>query len=306
MTTPGPAAGLLDQELFRWTPQDPFRVRDLLNGGALILGRAGSGKTSSSGRTLMQAVVNHPSSGGLILAAKPEDRGDVEAVFTKARRLDDLIVFDAQGPWRCNFLGYVGRGQTRNVVQCLMMIGETLRRGEGKGGKDDAAFWEAQNERLLYNAVAALQAAGDEPVSAHTIQQFIMTAANAPEELGRPEWQAQYHGRVLQKGHDAPKASSLEASDFSLCRDFWIYEYPAMDPKTRSNILAGVMGILHVYNTGQVKEMVSGHTNCSPDDILAGRWVLVNFPPSAWGAVGSFICTGWKYLTELAVLQRKA
>jgi hypothetical protein len=48
----------LDIPLFHWTPRDPFRVRDLLNGGALILGRAGSGKTSSSGRALMQAIVN--------------------------------------------------------------------------------------------------------------------------------------------------------------------------------------------------------------------------------------------------------
>ena len=55
-----------------------------------------------------------------------------------------------------------------------------------------------------------------------------------------------------------------------------------------------------------VREMVSGETNCSPDDILDGKWVFLNFPPSSWGEVGAFICSGWKYLTELAVLQRKA
>jgi hypothetical protein len=48
----------LDQELFRWNGQDAYRVRDLLNGGCLILGRAGSGKTSSSGRLLMESIVN--------------------------------------------------------------------------------------------------------------------------------------------------------------------------------------------------------------------------------------------------------
>ena len=35
------------------------------------------------------------------------------------------------------------KGQTPNVVQCLMMIGQTLKRGEGSGGKDDSQFWEA-------------------------------------------------------------------------------------------------------------------------------------------------------------------
>jgi hypothetical protein len=168
----------LDEELLRLTPHDPFRVRDLLNGGALILGRAGSGKTSSSERTLMQAIVKHRRSGDLILAAKPEDRGDIEAVFAKVRRLDDLIVFDAQNRWRCNFLNYVGKGQTRNVVQCLMMIGETLKRGESRGG-DNAQFWEALNERFLYHAVAALQAA-QEPLSSERILHFLMTAAGEP------------------------------------------------------------------------------------------------------------------------------
>ena len=42
----------LDRPLFWWSDGDPFRVRDLLNGGALIVGRAGSGKTSGRRRKL--------------------------------------------------------------------------------------------------------------------------------------------------------------------------------------------------------------------------------------------------------------
>jgi hypothetical protein len=132
-----------------------------------------------------------------------------------------------------------------------------------------------------------------------------MTAAGDPKEMASPDWQAKYHNQVLAKGVEAPK-TPLEAHDFKQAYDFWTLEYPAQDPRTRSNVLQGVMGILHVYNTGIVREMVSGNTNVSPDDILAGKWVLVNFPPSTWGEVGSFICSGWKYLTEMAILKRKA
>ena len=213
-------------------------------------------------------------------------------------------MFDAEGPWRFNFLDYVGKGQTRNVVQCLMMIGQTLKRGEGSGGKDDAQFWEALNERLLYNAVAALQTAG-EPVAGQRILRFIMTAATSSEELGKGTWQALYHFKVMERAQGRQK-TPVQAHDFELLEEFWINEYPRMDPKTRSNGLAGVMNILHTFNTGLVREMVSGETNCSPDDILDGKWILLNFPPSSWGEIGAFICSGWKYLTELAVLQRKA
>ena len=79
-----------------------------------------------------------------------------------------------------------------------------------------------------------------------------------------------------------------------------------MDSKTRGNILAGVQGTLHTMNTGIVREMCSGETNVSPQDILNGKFVLVNFSPSAWGAAGLLISTGWKQLVELAVLERKA
>jgi hypothetical protein len=296
------SGGSLDTPLFHWTPRDPFRVRDLLNGGCLILGRAGSGKTSSSGRTLMQAIVRHPRSGGLILAAKPEDVGDVTRIFHQAGRPKDLIVFDADGHWRCNFFGCLKR--PRDVVQFIMTMGEVLKRGEGKGGGENHRFYEAQEERTLYNAVAALQAA-KEPITAPNLHTFIMTAASSRAEQQSPQWQQKYHCRVMDQAFNAPKPA-LEKHDFQLCLDFWTEEWAGlMDEKTRGNILAGVQGTLHTMNTGIVREMVSGTTNCSPQDALKGKWMLVNFSPSAWGQAGLLISTGFKQLMEMAILERK-
>jgi hypothetical protein len=292
----------LDQALFHWTKYDPFRVRDLLNGGCLILGRAGSGKTSSSGRTLMQAIVSHPQSAGLILAAKPEDVSDIQAIFRKAERLKDLIVFDADGDKRCNFFAYFKR--PRDVVQFVTTMSEVLKRGDSKGGGESSRFYDTQEERTIYDAVAALQAA-KEPLSAPNLHEFIMTAGRVPEELDTPQWRSKYHCRILERGFNNTK-TPLEEHDFQLCLDFWLKEWPAlMDAKTRGNILAGVQGTLHTMNTGIVREMVSGATTCSPADVLAGKWVLVNFPPSTWGAAGQLISTGWKQLMELAILERE-
>jgi hypothetical protein len=97
-------ASVLDKPLFLWTQADPFTIRDLLNGGVAIFGRAGSGKTSASGRMLLQAIVNCVMSAGLILAAKPEDKEEVIRVFRRAGRLCDLIIFEPGGRWLCNFL----------------------------------------------------------------------------------------------------------------------------------------------------------------------------------------------------------
>ena len=79
-----------------------------------------------------------------------------------------------------------------------------------------------------------------------------------------------------------------------------------MADKTRSSILAGVMGILHVFNTGIVRELVGTTTNVSPDVMAEGKWVLVNMAPAEWGDIGNFVNAGWKYLTQRRVLRRHA
>lgn len=291
----------LDRSLLHWSQYDPYRVRDLLNGGLLVIGRSGSGKTSSSGRTVAQAIVNDPDSAGLVILPKPEDIHLWKDIFRKARRLKDMVVFDARNDRRFNFLNYLGNGEARDFVQAMLMIGETLQRGE-RGGGEDALYWQAQVERLLETAVIALQCAG-EPVTAENLHRFVMTAATSPKEVGEQSWQAKYHGQVIEKGFY--QKTPRQAHDYELAKDYWLLEFPGMADRTRSSILTYATQILHVFNSGLCRQTIGGVTNVSPDDILHGAWVVVNFPP-AMGATHAFISAGWKYLTELAILKRQA
>ena len=251
----------------------------------------------------MQSIVNNGQSWGLIIAAKPEDAQDVERVFAKAGRLKDLIVFDAESGHRCNFLACLKR--PRDVVEFLSTISEVMKRGDGKGGGDNSRFYDQQEARATGTAVTALQSA-KEPLTASNLHRFITAAATNAEELNKPEWRAKYHNKVLERGFNAKK-SPLEAADFQVAMDFWLSEWPVlMDAKTRGNILAGIQGTLYTMNTGIVREMVCGETNVSPADILMGKWLLVNFPPSVWGQSGLLISAGAKQLVEQAILERKA
>lgn len=292
----------LDDWLLRWTQYEPYRCRSLLDGGILICGRSGSGKTSSSGRVLGQAIVNNRNFGGLILGATPYDLEMWMKIFGKAGRLKDLIVFDEHGSEVCNLLDFIGKGQTRNVVNYLSALSQCVNRTTGSRS-GDSEFWEEQRDRANYNAIAGLQAA-KEPVSAPNIHRFIMTAAGTLEALSTPEWQAGYQSKVLERGYNAGK-TKREAHDYMLCRDFWVLEWPVLAEKTRSGIRAHCMGLLHVYNVGLVREKISAGTTVSPRDILNGKWVFVNFPPSQYGAAGVLLSSAWKFATELAILERK-
>jgi len=295
----------LDATLLHWNPLDRLSLRDLLSGGVCITGRSGSGKTSSSGRMIGNAVIRHPRTGGLILAANTEDLAMWRAMFEAAGRADDLLVFAPDSRLRFNFLSYVlaSGGQTRDVTRCLTVIGETLRSNETSGG-ENADFWAREQERMIFNATEIIKTATG-TVSAPCIQRFITTAPQCPAEIATASWQAGYCNQCIAKAFKANK-TTVEAHDFQLATDYWLSEFPTMSEKTRSSIITGVMGILHVFNVGVVRELVSTTTNVSPDDMLLGKWILVNMAPAEWGDMGALIAGGWKYLTQRRILRRQA
>lgn len=301
------ATDVLESVLLKWTRTDLFTLRDLLNGGIATFGRSGSAKTSSSGKVIGRAIISYANSGGLILSAKPEDVAMWQRIFASCGRERDLIVFGSlKDKWRFNFLDFVCQdgGHTREITRCILTIAETLRSGDSRGQGEDGAFWEQQQERLIYNAVEVVRLASGK-VTAPDLQRFITAAAYSPQQVGSEQWQEGFHNQSLKAAFSRPK-NAIERHDYQLAADYWLGEFPQMADKTRSTILASVMGVLHVFNTGFVRELISTTTTVSPNDMFGGKWVLVNLPPAIWGDSGKFVNSGWKYLAQWANLRRQA
>ena len=182
-----------------------------------------------------------------------------------------------------------------NKLRCNRPAADT------KGG-ESADFWEAEQQRMIYNAVEVVRLATG-GVSAPDIQRFITTAPQSVEQIKTEEWQKKFCNQCMKEAFDKEK-TPVEKHDYHLAVDYWLSEFPTMADKTRSSILTGVMGILHVFNVGVVRELVSTTTNASPDDMLKGKWVIVNMAPAEWGDMGSLVAAGWKFLTEKLVLRR--
>jgi hypothetical protein len=75
---------------------------------------------------------------------------------------------------------------------------------------------------------------------------------------------------------------------------------------TKSNVNAGVLGILHIWNMGIVRHLLATETTVSPAVMEQRKWVLVNMPIVAGDATATFVNTAMKYLTQRHVLRRKA
>ena len=296
----------LDRVLFHWDEENVFTERDLLAGGVGIYGMTGSGKTSSSGRVLAEALVNRAGSGGLIVAAKPgEDRAMWQKIFRDAGRADDLLIFSPEHHLRFNFLDFEMSqgGETRNLTKCITVIGETLRSAD-TDKREAADFWQRETERMIFNAVEVVKRAAGR-VTAPDLHRFLVGAATHPSQFTSDEWLAGFHNQCLKAAWGKPK-SPVERHDFDLAKEYFLGELPNMADKTRSSIMVGALGLLHVFNVGTVRELVSTTTNVRPDDLFRGRWLLIDMPVSRYGDVGAFVIGGWKYLTQRAILARVA
>ena len=96
-------------------------------------GASGSGKTNFVGYQIAKALVKDGGIGGLILASKPvEDRKHWQGIFKAAGRRKDLLIFAPDLPLRFNVLNWelASGADSRELASCLMVLGETLRRGE--------------------------------------------------------------------------------------------------------------------------------------------------------------------------------
>ena len=300
----------LDRVLFSWAPGEPFTLRHHLNGGTMIIGRVGSGKTSGSGMLLGRSIVALPGSGGLILCAKPEDRAMWTSIFERAGRADDLLAFGPGEQLRFNFLAYVlemTKGSTRDVTKLIQVIGEVIRSADVKGGGEASDFFEKEETRLIYNAVEMLKLATG-TVNTPDLQAFIAAAPKSMAQMAAPGFKENYCKRICDKALAVVKAKKdpIATHDYNLSLSYWLGEYPNMADKTRSCIETGVLGKLHAMNVGIVRELISTTTNVSPDEILNGKWVIVDTPPSEFGDSGAVVAAGWKYLTQRRILRRRA
>lgn len=295
---------VLDTVLFGFSKNDPFTLRHLLEGGICILGRPGSAKTSSSGKIIATAIVRFALSGGLILGSAPTDLGMWRETFKKAGRSKDLIAFGPRHKHTFDFIPFlVGLGGDQNdVAKAILTVGESRGNEEADPGKQSEAFWKMQSFKQIACAIAVFMLAG-EVVSIPNLHRFILTAAQTPDDLKMEEWKRGYHNQCFAKAFDTTKTSSQE-HDYQIARDTWQTQWPTTDNRTRSNIEAVISGILFVFNSGQVRSLLSNGTTITPAIMDQGKWVFIDMSVGEYGSSGAFVLNAWKYAAQKYVIKR--
>lgn len=284
-----------------WSRETPLTVSDMLR-NTMIMGMTGSGKTSGSGLMVAHAAVGYPGSSGLWLASKPEDKALVTSLFERHGRSEDLIVIEPGGKKTCNLMEYErSKGaDTRDLTQFCMTMKETI---DKRTGSHRDPFWINQNERMIFNAIEICQYSGH--IDPWQLQLVINDHASSPEMLVDDEWKNGDHYRALAVAYNAEK-TKIQEHDFKLAWQYWTREVPAMNDRTLTSILAGVLQLLHVWNTGVVRHSLADETNFSPADLEKGRWLFVNAPVVAGDSTSTFFNAAIKFVVQRHALRRHA
>lgn len=295
-----------------WSLSDAFQ-------GVQIFGGTGSGKSSGSGQALARAFLE-ANLGGLVLTAKTDEAGQWKRYAADAGRGEDLIMVDAGGDSRFNFLRYeltrpgAGRGQTENLVNLFCSVLEASERRHGQSGGGDS-YWQRTLKQLLRNAIdLSVIVAGD--VSLPNLYRIITSAPTSSEQTADEEWQQQSDcygliealdkrfGKRSDKTTAATAEDRIRESDFRLTRDYWMREFPNLAVETRSVIVSTFTSMADCFLRGTLGELFCTDINFTPEDTFDGKIIVFDLPVKEFNDLGQFAQVLFKFIWQRAVERR--
>lgn len=276
--------------------------------GTIGTGATGVGKSTAIGAALASALLR-AMFGGLILVAKPGERQVWERYCQLAGRLQDLVIFDASGRHRFNFLDEElqrpgrGAGLTENILSLLSTVLEIAERNGGHGSHNEEAYWKRALRQLCRNLIDLLVLAQGRV----TIPDLYRLAISAPcsfEQLRSPDWQRDSFCFHCLQAADGRAKTVRQRQDYALVADYFCTEFVQLSEKTRSVILSTFSSLVDVLNRSLLRDLFSTETTLRPEDTLDGKILLIDLPVKEFMEVGQFAAVLWKYCFQRAIERR--
>jgi hypothetical protein len=305
-----PAAALRD-----WEDGDYFRVSDALT-GVCVFGATGSGKTSGPAKHIAHVYL-YAGYGGLVLCAKPEERGQWEAWAEACGRRDDLIIVDTASTEteeaKCfNFLQWEaersdpGGGLTINIVALLDEIANAIKGSDGKSGGGDNKFFDDALHHMNTNLVDLVVFSGL-VLSLPLMRDIVLSAPQTLDEAQSPKWkETSVCAAVLQEAAD--RTATMDASaqaDFEECRAYWTNEFPQVSFKTRSLITLQFSMLTRPFTTRPLRRLFCEQTTAYPEQTFDGKIIIVDLPIQSFRLAGRVSAMAWKFCFQVAVMRRQ-
>lgn len=300
LTTPLLRVGTFD----RWLLKDACE-------GTCILGGMGSGKSSGSGKAILRAFLR-AGFGGLVLCAKSNEARNIYKEAKACGRGNSVIIFDASGKHRFNFLDYTAAtlardGFEQNLAVALQEAAialNTLKNTAGTGGGGNEFFY-SYSSLMLTNALPLLKKAMGR-LRLKELQRFIDSAPRAIEEARSETWQKEsFCSEVLMKcAHMADQGDKQAERYFEEHADFWLDQFASVGDRTRGSVVATLSTTINGLMTGKIADLFSTDTTLVPELTQEGAIIVLDMSAHEFGEVGIVAQQIFKVLWMKSIQQR--
>jgi hypothetical protein len=194
-----------------------------------------------------------------------------------------------------------GAGLTENLVNLFMEVA-SIGSGDGRRGGGDP-FWDRAMRSLIRNCVDLLKMAS-EAVTLHAMFEVVRSAPADAAAAGSEAWRrGSACGRHLEAARERALGTDWEV-DCGEVAGYWTGHFPTLGERTRGSIVAMFSTLAEGLMRGKMRELFCGETTLSPEDVIAGRVVVVDLPVKEWSEVGRMAAVLWKYCLQKAVERR--
>ena len=279
---------ILDEPILSVSELDHLLFRNLVEGGTLITGGLGAGKSSTSGRAILHACLR-AGLGVYLTCTKSEDAQTYIADVRHCGREADLIVFNEASGLTFDPLAYMwsmpgrGAGDAENIIEFFSTL---LAIGKQHIGLNNDRFWELAAEKTMRVAIHLIKLAA-ESLSIVNIHRVIESFPTQPGEFETEQRQTESYCASLINAIRARKATLTEEqwSDLEVATHFALKVWPAYDEKPRSSIAMTFAGMSDKFLYNPFRKLFSSGTySFTPEQITHERKILiVDFPVLEYG-----------------------
>jgi hypothetical protein len=302
---------ILDRPILSLSDSDVLYGRDFFQGGVLIVGDPGSGKSSTSLKQITCSLLR-AGLGCVFLTVKSEDTANYLAMARECGRSGDVRVLSEDSQMTFDPLAYEasrlsGKGAgfveaTVDYISTLMSIGKPPGGGE-------ARFWELSAEQITRGSVILLKLAGELP-SIVNVSKAITSFPTYPGQQDDELWLAgSYTASLIERIRE--RRSTLtedEWQDLETATDLAFGQWAGLDPKTRGSIEMTLSGLIDRFKYNPLRRIfASGTYSWTPEQVThEGLILIVDFSVSEYGRESApLISTMVKLTCQRAWLRHK-
>lgn len=300
-------AGNLDTPLLQLSSGDHWTIRDALM-HQLVLGTTGSGKTSSTMKCTITAMLT-AGFGMLVHVAKPEDAVFIKKLCKQSGRGNSVIeITEHRGAFNPLAWAMARSGNINDATDMLDHLTEIVRSSGPAAGKLGDEFWSS-SKLAMFRATLPVVWAATGTVRIEDVLALIRTSPASIEQFKDPEWQSnsafyRYFLRAAERLEQGPVAG-FDDEVAERCLAYW-REMAALDAKTLGNIRVTLTTALSRFQSGLLKRMFCDNSDMVPELLFHGAVLILNVPVQVHGEDGAIAQKIWKFCTQKACLTRHA